>query len=124
MPRTSKNSAPKKALTTESTSSSTQLLHAFQANLLSLISHELRTPLTGILNSLTLLTENGELPNTVSRKELLDMALRNAHRLSHALVSLLELAAIESGNFHVKLREVELARLSRKILSETETLAK
>jgi hypothetical protein len=94
------------------------LLQAFQSNLLSLLSHELKTPLTGILNALALLSEgsDGE-PTGVSPDELLDMAFRNAQRLNHTLTSLLDLAALESGNFRVKLREAQLGRLARGLLS-------
>lgn len=91
-----------------------ELFKAFQGNLLSLISHELRTPLTAILNSLSLLSEN-ETGAAIGmpRGEVLEMAYRNAQRLNQTLSSLLDLAALESGTFHIKLREVELQRLAR-----------
>lgn len=85
-----------------------RLYQAFQSNLLSLISHELRTPLTGVLNSLTVLEEN---PNQPNQKEWLQTALKNAKRLQQNLTQLLDLAAIESGNFHLRLREVDLFKL-------------
>ena len=91
------------------------LFRAFQANLLSLISHELRTPLTGILNSLTLLDEAGE-QGDLPKEELISMARRNAQRLNDTLASLLDLASMESGTFHARLREVDFDRLARSIL--------
>ena len=102
------------------------LFRAFQANLLSLISHELRTPLMGVLNALTLLEENLEkiskkkLKNNQKNKkstlefsspELIHRANENARRLNRSLAMLLELAALESGTFHVRLREVDGLRL-------------
>ncbi|MDR3608631.1 MAG: HAMP domain-containing sensor histidine kinase [Oligoflexia bacterium] len=95
------------------------LVRAFQSNLLSLISHELRTPLTGILNALGLLDENaaeGSVPG-FSRAELVKMARQNAQRLHRTLVTLLDLAAVESGTFAVKLREIELVRMVRSRLA-------
>ena len=95
------------------------LFRAFQSNLLSLISHELRTPLTGVLNALNALEASDEAgpredAGPLSQSELILMAKRNAQRLQQALVTVLDLAAIESGTFHAHLREVELSRLVRK----------
>jgi hypothetical protein len=86
-----------------------KILQAFQANLLSLISHELRTPLMGVINALTLMAEK-ELEG-VSPKDLANMAMRNAQQLQRSLASLLDLAALESGTFHAKLREVNFQRI-------------
>ncbi len=88
------------------------LFRAFQSNLLSLISHELRTPLTGIMNALNLL-ESGESIGEFSADELVKMARQNAQRLHQSLVMVLDVAAMESGTFHAKLREIDLSRLAR-----------
>jgi hypothetical protein len=85
------------------------LFKTFQSNLLSLISHELKTPLMGIQNALSMLTEIKT--ENDSQPELIKMAQQNARRLLNTLTSLLDLAAIESGTFHAKLREVDLYRL-------------
>lgn len=95
-------------------------LRDFQANLLSLISHELRTPLMGVLNALTLL-DSEDSTDSLSRAELLSMARRNAQRLHHALSSLLDLAAIESGTFHIRIKEVSLARLVDQALVQVQS---
>jgi len=91
------------------------LFRSFQSNLLSLISHELRTPLTGILNSLGVLEESAmaDAPTEFSATELISMARRNAQRLHRTLASLLDLAALESGIFHARLREVDFLRLAK-----------
>jgi hypothetical protein len=86
------------------------LFRAFQSNLLSLISHELRTPLMGIMNALNLL-ESGEAMGEFSAEELVKMARQNAQRLHQSLVMVLDVAAMESGTFHAKLREIDLGRL-------------
>ncbi len=100
------------------------LFKAFQSNLLSLISHELRTPLMGILNALTLLEEGGEMAGDFSQAELVAMARRNAQRLHRTLAALLDLASLESGNFHVKLREVQLLRLLQGRLAVNQSVLK
>jgi His Kinase A (phospho-acceptor) domain len=87
------------------------LFKSFQSNLLSLISHELRTPLMGILNSLSLLEEPEDVG--ISAPDLIRMARNNAQRLNQTLASLLDLAAIESGTFHVRLREIDFSKTIR-----------
>ncbi len=59
----------------------------------------------GILNALTLLEEG--------RQDGLAVARRNAERLNRALAALLDLAALESGTFHARLREVDLSKIAR-----------
>lgn len=91
------------------------LFRAFQSNLLSLISHELRTPLMGVLNALMLLdsgSENGGMPG-LSQKEMIGMARTNAQRLQRALTALLDLATLQSGTFHARLKELDLGRLAQ-----------
>lgn len=67
----------------------------------------------GILNSLTMLEASigGELSAEMSPQELIAMTRRNAQYLHQNLASLLDLAAIESGVFNAKLREVEFSKL-------------
>jgi hypothetical protein len=84
-----------------------KLFKAFQSNLLSLISHELRTPLMGIINSLSMFNEADV---GISQEDLLRMARNNASRLNNVLSSLLDLAAIESGTFHARLREIDFTK--------------
>lgn len=99
----------------------TALFRAFQRNLLSLISHELRTPLSGILNSLSLLEEGADEVG-MSQEELIRMARSNAQRLHRTLVTLLDLASIESGTFHARMKEIDLARLTKARLSSNATI--
>jgi hypothetical protein len=67
-----------------------------------------------IQNSLTLLEEAQSEPMQESGfapGELVTIARQNAERLQRALAALLDLAAIESGVFRLRLREVDLRRL-------------
>jgi hypothetical protein len=86
------------------------LFKAFQSNLLSLISHELRTPLMGIINSLTLFDDDTA---AIPKEELLKIARKNSERLNSVLSALLDLAAIESGTFHARLREIDFSKTIR-----------
>lgn len=97
------------------------LLKAFQHNLLSLISHELKTPLMGVMNALTLMEEHqqGTLGQTgMSPEEMLQMARGNAQRLNRALSSLLDLANLEAGLFHVRLKEIQLWKVAQAALQD------
>ena len=88
------------------------LFRSFQSNLLSLISHELRTPLMGILNALGLLEAGGDGGSELSASELIRMARTNAQRLQQTLGALMDLAALDTGVFHARLREVDLHRIA------------
>jgi len=99
------------------------LFRAFQSNLLSLVSHELKTPLTGILNALGALDEGAIMPG-LTPEDLIKMARENAVRLNQALNALLDLAALESGSYHVRLREVDLGRIVEGRFQNCENLLK
>lgn len=68
----------------------------------------------GVINAATLLDEEkGAASPTIPQSELITMARQNAQRLQRTLTTLLDLAALESRNFHAQLRELELNRLVR-----------
>jgi hypothetical protein len=77
--------------------------------------------LTGILNALGALEEDSS-PQSVSQAEWLQMARQNAQRLHQALIALLDLAALESGTFHVRLREVDLVRIAKNRIQSYQSL--
>lgn len=70
----------------------------------------------GILNSLGVLVD-GSIEG-MSTKELTHMAWQNAQKLHRTLGALLDLAALESHTFHVKLREIDLDRVVRSKIEE------
>ncbi|HUP57682.1 MAG TPA: hypothetical protein VM598_09540, partial [Bdellovibrionota bacterium] len=53
----------------------------------------------------------GDPSGEFSAEELVRMARQNAQRLHRTLLTLLDLAAVESGTFHVRLREIDLLKL-------------
>jgi signal transduction histidine kinase len=84
----------------------------FSAN----VHHELRTPLTLILAPLDAMRggELGELPEQVERT--LDTMHSNGRRLYKMINNLLDLSKLESNQFEVRRRPVELARLVEEVV--------
>ncbi|MEO0559435.1 MAG: ATP-binding protein [Bacteroidota bacterium] len=76
-----------------------RLKSAFLSNM----SHELRTPLTGILGYAELL--DAEVAE--AQKDLVGAVVRGGHRLMDTLNSVLDLAQLESGNYHLDLQPIE-----------------
>jgi PAS domain S-box-containing protein len=78
-------------------------VEAAKDEFVSMVSHELRTPLTSVMTSLSLLLKGAA--GTVSDKisDLLEIALRNLHRLIRLVDDLLDLSRIESGRLVARL---------------------
>jgi signal transduction histidine kinase/ActR/RegA family two-component response regulator len=78
-----------------------------KSNFLATISHEIRTPLNGILG-----TAEGMLMGAVSReqREQLSLLHRSGHHLLDLVNDILDLARIESGQFQISPKPVELRR--------------
>ena len=77
----------------------------------SVVSHELRTPLTAVTGSLGLLASEvaGELSS--KSRELVDIATRNAQRLSRLIDDLLDMERLETGVLRFSFENIELTRL-------------
>jgi hypothetical protein len=71
----------------------------------------------GILNSLSIL--DSEEDPVIPRAELVQMARQNANRLNRTLAALLDLAQLESGVFHARLREIDFAKTVRNRVDTT-----
>ena len=84
------------------TNTKLERLERLKSEFISIVSHELRTPLTSIKNSLDILMSGrcGEI--TPASDKFLNMAMRNAQRLSGIINDLLDLSKIEAGkmDFH------------------------
>ena len=65
----------------------------------------------GILNSLSMLNDDDDVG--IPKEELIQMARQNANRLNRTLAALLDLAQLESGVFHARLREIDFAKTVR-----------
>jgi len=73
-----------------------------------MISHELRTPLSSILGYIELLRDDPQHPLTDEQLQFLAVAERNARRLLKLVGDLLFTAQVESGQFPLDTREIDL----------------
>jgi PAS domain S-box-containing protein len=83
-----------------------------------LVGHELRTPLTSISSYTDLVLDDPELSE--EQRELLTVVARNAETLRGIIASLLDLAALDSGDATVRPQRADLASLLREALTEAE----
>ncbi len=81
-------------------------LDKLKSDFVSMVSHELRTPLAAMRTSAQVL-EVADL-NTETKKEMLDIILRNIDRLTNLVNDLLDLSRIESGRMELKFERVSL----------------
>ncbi|HEY0636794.1 MAG TPA: ATP-binding protein, partial [Pseudonocardiaceae bacterium] len=79
------------------------------------VSHELRTPLTLIAGPAEEALTDAAEPLPAVHRERLGMVLRNADRLRLLVDDLLDFARIEAGRLEPRLRQVDLAALTREI---------
>ncbi|MEJ5978415.1 GAF domain-containing sensor histidine kinase [Novosphingobium sp. PS1R-30] len=100
-----------------------QTVIRLKAELVSNISHELRTPVTAIAGSLALLKGGtaGELPKPAV--PLVDIAARNAERLTSLVNDLLDMDRIEQGRLSINLAPVDLSVLLRTVIEENAPFA-
>ncbi|HVQ95040.1 MAG TPA: HAMP domain-containing sensor histidine kinase [Mycobacteriales bacterium] len=89
-------------------------LNEAKERFLATVSHELRTPLTSILSSTELLAVVGALED--DQAELVHIIDRNVGRLLHMVDDLLLLARLESGQFPLELRIVDIAEVTTEAL--------
>ncbi len=91
-------------------------LQQLKEEFVSIVSHELRTPLTPITGVLTLLSggAGGELPARLEK--MIELALRNSHRLLYLIDDLLDIQKMSSGQMDFEIRELELAKVVRESL--------
>ncbi|MCW1430098.1 GAF domain-containing sensor histidine kinase [Novosphingobium sp. JCM 18896] len=100
-----------------------QTVIRLKEELVSNISHELRTPVTAIAGSLALLKGGsvGELPKPAV--PLIDVAARNAERLTALVNDLLDMDRLEQGRLSITLATVDLCELLRTVVEENAPFA-
>ncbi len=81
-------------------------LDTLKSDFISMVSHELRTPLTAMKVSSELLLEDDSKP--ASRKELVQILIRNNDRLIRLVNNLLDISVIESGKLEYNKEMVDL----------------
>ena len=88
----------------------------------SIVSHELRTPLTSVVAALGMIDKGGfgDIPPETS--SIMTIARRNTNRLVDLVNDILDIQKIESGQMDLHLSPVDMVKLAREALAETEIL--
>lgn len=90
----------------------------------SMVSHELRTPLTSIRGALGLLDALLGSHITGETRKLLDIALRNTHRLVHLVNDILDIEKLECGRMQFALEPVDMVHLIEDAVEANSTYAR
>jgi len=86
-----------------------------RGNILRSISHDLRTPLTGILGSVSTITDNYDILDNDTKKELLEIIYEDTSWLIHSVENILSMTRIDEGRLEIK-KDVEIVE---EIISES-----
>jgi two-component system sensor histidine kinase KdpD len=78
-----------------------------RGNLLRSISHDLRTPLTGILGSVSTISDNYDVLDNGTKKELLEIIYEDTSWLIHSVENILSMTRIDEGKLEIK-KDVEI----------------
>lgn len=92
-------------------------LNDLKSDFLSMVSHELRTPLTSIKGFVKLVLLGDLGPLTAEQQECLEVADREADRLSHLINDLLDIARIEAGTVRFSWETLAPAPLVAEVLT-------
>jgi len=107
----------------KNTNTKLQKLERLKSEFISIVSHELRTPLTAINSSLEIINspKSGELPP--AKQKFVDMAKRNAKRLSGIINDLLDLSKAEAGKLDYRFENTNITPILELVKNSLEHLA-
>ena len=88
-----------------------------QNSILLSVSHDLRTPLATIIGTLTTLNEYMPKLNDLERKELLDSATSESHRLHQYIENLLQATKLQHGTLKITKKDESIADIVRDAVS-------
>ncbi|MFG6247849.1 sensor histidine kinase [Vibrio diabolicus] len=88
-----------------------------QNSILLSVSHDLRTPLATIIGTLTTLNEYMPKLNDLERKELLDSATSESHRLHQYIENLLQATKLQHGTLKITKKAEPIANIVRDAVS-------
>ncbi len=99
-------------------------LSNIKSEFVSTVSHELRTPLTSIKEGVLLVLDQtaGKINDT--QKRCLTIAQQEVDRLARIINNLLDISRIEAGKVELKKRWVNIAELSKEVLTSLQSQAK
>jgi two-component system sensor histidine kinase KdpD len=86
-----------------------------RGNLLRSISHDLRTPLTGILGSVSTISDNYDVLDNDTKKELIQNIYKDTSWLIHSVENILSMTRLDEGRLEIK-KDVEIVE---EIISES-----
>jgi PAS domain S-box-containing protein len=89
----------------------------------SVVSHELRTPITAIEGALMLLDSGVYNTRPAKAKVMLDIAIKNSHRLVRLVNDILSFERLESGQVHLILEPCQVEDLMQQAIDSVSTLA-
>lgn len=92
--------------------------------LISVVSHELRTPLTSILGALSLVAGGSMQQHPEQQTTLLQMAERNAKRLSLLVNDLLDLASLNKGQLRLDMQCQAIQPLLQQVMEDFSPFAR
>jgi len=98
-------------------------LEKMKHEFISTVSHELRTPLTSILGSLALIAGGVAGTLSVQTRPLIEVAHRNAQRLTRLINDILDIDKIESGQMQFNLCAQELTPIVRQAIEANRSYA-
>lgn len=83
---------------------------------ISIVTHELRSPMSAIHGSATLLSDEGAGPVNEEQAEFLEIIETNTRRMIALVMDLNDVSRIESGQLHLRLGTVSLAKVVKAVV--------
>jgi PAS domain S-box-containing protein len=93
-------------------------MERLKSEFISTVSHELRTPLTSIRGALGLVMGKASEQLAPKLQKMLELASRNAERLTLLINDLLDLEKIESGTLAFEFKTVDLIKLTKSAIED------
>jgi signal transduction histidine kinase len=87
-----------------------------KSQFMSAVSHELRTPLTSITMGIGLLAESKDILKNERERELVDILVADARRLSKLVDDLFEVARLQKGQLPLTFSKVDVAELVNEVV--------
>lgn len=97
-------------------------LDGLKNQFVSIVTHDLRAPVTAIKGSVENILDGIFGPANEKQREFLEMAKRNADRLSRLIDTLLDLSQLEAGAFKLKKESMDLREIVRRAVADLQPM--